>query len=267
MKSLRELANLSGRVAVVTGGAGHIGASICDTLAELGANIAIVDISEKSLINASSRIERDYSIETLPLAVDLTCEGSVKSIPQKVINNFDRLDILINCAALVGSSELKGWVSPFKEQSSKAWRLALEVNLTAPFILTQACSNALKESGCGSVINIGSIYGLVGPDIRLYDETNLGNPAAYAASKGGLLQLTRWLATILAPHIRVNSITPGGIWRNQPEVFLKRYNDRTPLKRMGKEEDIKGAIAYLASDLSSYVTGHNLVIDGGWTIW
>ncbi len=267
MRSLNELMNLRGRVAVVTGGAGHIGTSICDTLAELGANIAIVDISGKSLIGVSKRIEEEYSIETLPLLVDLTSEGSIRIIPQDVINRFDRLDILINCAALVGSSDLKGWASPFIDQSSEAWRLALEVNLTAPFILTQACSNALKESGHGSVINIGSIYGLVGPDISLYDETNLGNPAAYSASKGGLLQLTRWLATVLAPNIRVNSITPGGIWRNQPEIFLRRYNDRTPLGRMGKEEDLKGAIAYLASDLSAYVTGHNLVIDGGWTVW
>jgi NAD(P)-dependent dehydrogenase (short-subunit alcohol dehydrogenase family) len=267
MKSLDELMSLRGRVAVVTGGAGHIGAAICDTLAELGARIAIVDISEEPLINVSKRIEDKYSIETIFLSADLANEQSVKNIPQYVLDKFDQLDILVNCAAFVGSSDLKGWVSPFIEQKSEAWRLALEVNLTAPFILTQACSNALKRSEHGSVINIGSIYGLVGPDIRLYEGTNMGNPAAYSASKGGLLQLTRWLATVLAPQIRVNSITPGGIGRDQPEIFRRRYIDRTPLRRMGMEEDIKGAIAYLAGDLSAYVTGQNIVIDGGWTIW
>ena len=117
------------------------------------------------------------------------------------------------------------------------------------------------------MINVGSIYGMVGPDMRLYEGTTMGNPAAYAASKGGLLQFTRWLATILAPEVRVNSITPGGVWRNQPEAFHERYKARTPLRRMAHEEDFKGAVAYLASDLSSYVTGHNLLVDGGWTVW
>ena len=171
------------------------------------------------------------------------------------------------CAALVGTSDLKGWSTPFLEQNSDTWRLALEVNLTAQFVLTQACAEALAASGHGSVVNIGSIYGMGGPDMRLYENTTMGNPAAYAASKGGLLQLTRWLATVLAPDVRVNAITPGGIWRRQPEVFCARYATRTPLRRMATEEDLKGAVAYLASDLSAYVTGHNLVVDGGWTVW
>ena len=116
-------------------------------------------------------------------------------------------------------------------------------------------------------MNVASIYGLVGPDWRLYEGTEIGNPAAYSASKGGLLQLTRWLATTLAPDVRVNSITPGGVFRDTPEPFLSRYLSRTPLGRMATEEDFKGAIAYLASDLSAYVTGQNLVVDGGWTAW
>ena len=127
---------------------------------------------------------------------------------------------------------------------------------------------ALKASGHGSIINVASIYGLVGPDWRLYEETTLGNPAAYAASKGGLLQLTRWLATTLAPDIRVNAITPGGVFRDTPEPFLSRYVARTPLAPDGRpNRTSKGAIAYLASDLSAYVTGQNLVVDGGWTAW
>ena len=149
----------------------------------------------------------------------------------------------------------------------EAWDNALRVNLTSPFVLVQEAQNELEKTGKGSVILIASTYGLVGPDMRLYEGTRMANPAGYSASKGGLLQLTRYMATVLAPLVRVNAISPGGIWRNQPVVFRERYEDRTPLRRMGTEEDLKGAIAYLASDLSAYVTGHNLLVDGGWTAW
>jgi NAD(P)-dependent dehydrogenase (short-subunit alcohol dehydrogenase family) len=267
MKSLKELMDLSGRVALVTGGAGHIGVALCEALAELGANIVVLDLAREACSDVAARMNQAYGVQTLPLAVDLTNEQAVRSVPNLVLERFERLDILVNCAALVGTSELKGWATLFLEQSTDAWRLALEANLTAPFVLTQACAQALAASGHGSVINISSIYGMVGPDMGLYEDTSLGNPAAYAVSKGGLLQLTRWLATVLAPEVRVNAVTVGGVWRNQPEAFHTRYVARTPLKRMATEEDVKGAVAYLASDLSAYVTGHNLVVDGGWTIW
>jgi NAD(P)-dependent dehydrogenase (short-subunit alcohol dehydrogenase family) len=156
---------------------------------------------------------------------------------------------------------------PFERQLPESWRRALEVNLTAPFVLVQAAAEALAASGHGSVINISSIYGLTGPDWRLYEGTTMGNPAAYAASKGGLIQMTRWLATTMAPKVRVNAIAPGGVFRDTPEPFLTRYISRTPLARMATEEDFKGAVAYLASDLSAYVTGQCLAVDGGWTAW
>ena len=133
--------------------------------------------------------------------------------------------------------------------------------------MVQAAKDAIEASGHGSVIFFASHYGLVGPDMSFYEGTSMGNPAAYAASKAGLIQLARWLATVLAPKVRVNCITPGGVWRNQEEGFHKRYVARTPLGRMAIEEELKGAVAYLASDLSAYVTGHNLVVDGGWTVW
>ena len=267
MKSLQQLADLSSRVALVTGGAGHIGSVIGETLAELGCAIAVLDLDRESTEGVAQRIQRTFKVKSVALPIDLSDEKAVRAIVNEVVNQFGRLDILVNCAALVGTSELKGWVAPFSEQSTDAWRAAIEINLTAPFVLTQACAKPLAESGHGSVINISSIYGLAGPDMSLYENTGLGNPAAYAASKGGLLQLTRWLATVLAPQVRVNAITPGGISRNQPDSFTTRYVARTPLKRMATEEDLRGAVAYLASDLSSYVTGHNLVVDGGWTIW
>ena len=259
--------NLRGRVALITGGGGHIGAAMGEALAELGAAIVVLDVVQESCTDVARRIHETYGIETLSLVIDLTDERAVRSVPERALDRFGRLDILVNCAALVGTSELKGWATPFLEQSADTWRLAWEVNLTATFVLLQVCAEALAASGHGSVINIGSIYGMVGPDMRLYENTAMGNPAAYAASKGGLLQLTRWLATVLAPDVRVNAVTPGGVWRNQPEVFHERYVARTPLGRIATEEDLKGAVAYLASDLSAYVTGHNLVVDGGWTVW
>jgi NAD(P)-dependent dehydrogenase (short-subunit alcohol dehydrogenase family) len=192
---------------------------------------------------------------------------AVKDLPRRVREAFGSIDIIVNCAAFVGTSGLEGWAVPFEQQSDATWRRALEVNLTAPFVLIQAAAEDLARSGHGSVINISSIYGLAGPDWRLYEGTDLGNPAAYAASKGGLIQMTRWLATTMAPKVRVNAVAPGGVFRATPEPFLSRYVARTPLARMAREDDMKGAVAYLASDLSTYVTGQCIAVDGGWTAW
>jgi NAD(P)-dependent dehydrogenase (short-subunit alcohol dehydrogenase family) len=267
MNSLKALMDLHGRVALITGGAGHIGRAMAGALAELGAGVVLLDLDAQAATNLAAQIRFDYGVETLAVGVDLTDEAAVRTVPGIVLKQFGRLDILINNAALVGTSELKGWGVPFDDQSAATWRLAMEVNLTAPFVLTQASRAALASSGHGSVINIGSIYGMVAPDMSLYAGTALGNPAAYSASKGGLLQLTRWLSTVLAPDIRVNAITVGGVSRNQGAAFQERYISRTPLARMATEQDLIGAVAYLASDLSAYVTGHNLVVDGGWTAW
>lgn len=146
------------------------------------------------------------------------------------------------------------------------WRRAIEVNLTAVFHLCQGLAPLLRNSEGGSIINIGSIYGSLAPDWGLYAGTEMGNPAAYGVSKAGLMQLTRWLSSTLAPDIRVNAISPGGIYRNQPQEFVDRYEKKTPLKRMATEDDIRGAVALLSSDLSCYITGQVLCIDGGFGI-
>ena len=267
MKSLKEMLDLHGRVALITGGAGHIGTALGEALAELGAAIAVLDLDEAACRAVTDQLQANFQVPVLPLAIDLSREAEVQSVPETVVRQLGRLDILINNAALVGTSDLKGWGTPFAEQLPATWRKALEVNLTAPFVLSQACAPALTASTHGTVINIASIYGVVGPNLSLYEGTRLGNPAAYAASKGGLIQLTRWLASTLAPAIRVNALTLGGVWRNQAKQFVDRYTALTPLDRMATEEDFKGAAAYLASDLSAYVTGHNLIVDGGWTTW
>jgi NAD(P)-dependent dehydrogenase (short-subunit alcohol dehydrogenase family) len=266
-RSLRELMSLEGRVALVTGGAGHIGRAIANGLAELGANIAVVDISLSGGSDVATKLKESWPVMATMFECDFEQSAAVQDLPRRVREEFGRIDILVNCAAFVGTSGLEGWAVPFEQQSASTWRRAVEVNLTAPFILVQAAARDLAASGYGSVINISSIYGLAGPDWRLYEGTDLGNPAAYAASKGGLIQMTRWLATTMAPRVRVNAIAPGGVFRETPKPFLDRYVARTPLARMAGEEDIKGAAAYLASDLSAYVTGQCIAVDGGWTAW
>jgi NAD(P)-dependent dehydrogenase (short-subunit alcohol dehydrogenase family) len=255
--------NLDGRVALVTGASGHLGRAMVAALSEMGARVAVHGLDP----NETAKVAASNGKACAPFPVDLADEKSVVALPAAVKAQFGRLDILINNAAFVGTSALPGWGVPFAQQSVETWRRAIDVNLTAVFALTQAAAPLLAESGCGSVINVASIYGLVGPDNSLYAGTSLGNPAAYAASKGGLIQLTRWLATNLAPRVRVNTLTPGGIARGQPQEFVDRYVARTPLGRMAVESDMIGAVAYLASDLSAYVTGQNIVVDGGWTAW
>ena len=267
MRTLRQLTDLRDRVALITGGAGHIGHVIGEGLAELGASVAVLDIDQTAAGASASEIAHSYKVKTLAMAVDLTDITAVQSAPKRVVEEFGRLDIVIHSAAYGGDTRVPGWAVPFDEQTTEAWDRALRVNLTSAFALAQAARQPLIDSGHGSIVLISSIYGLVGPDMSLYEGTTMNNPAGYGASKGGLLQLTRYLATVLAPQIRVNAISPGGVWRQQAEQFHARYQSRTPLGRMATEEDLKGAAAYLSSDLSSYVTGHNLVVDGGWTVW
>jgi NAD(P)-dependent dehydrogenase (short-subunit alcohol dehydrogenase family) len=265
MKKLNELMSLEGRVALITGGCGQLGQTFAETLMELGANVVLLDVQENETVCESLR--EHYSSKVISMSCDLEKENEIKNIVADTLKTFNRLDIVVNNAAFVGTSDLEGWVTSFEKQTPETWRRVLEVNLTAPFVLVQSCLDALRASGRGSIINIGSTYGVGGAVMSLYEGTSMGSPAAYAASKGGLIQFTRWLSTVLAPGIRVNSISPGGIWRDQPDSFHQRYVERTPLGRMANEEDFKGVIAYLASDASAYVTGQNIMVDGGWSAW
>ena len=267
MKTIREMTSLKGRCALLTGAVGGIGRRIAMAIAELGGDLILVDKPQSKYGELVATINNAYDVKVESIDCDLENSNSRAELIGALIDQDRPLNILINNAAFVGDSELKGWVTDFKNQSVETWRRALEVNLTASFDLSKGFASKLREGGHGSIINLASIYGLNGPDYSIYEETNMGNPAAYAASKGGLLQLTRWLSTTLAPSVRANAISPGGVYRNQPISFVKRYEARTPLGRMATEEDIVGAVVYLASDLSTYVTGQNLIVDGGWTAW
>jgi NAD(P)-dependent dehydrogenase (short-subunit alcohol dehydrogenase family) len=254
MKTLAELQRMDGRAAIITGGAGHLGRVFTDVLLELGAKVLVVDRVAPQRADVVSHVD------------DLADVDSTARIVAAATQAFGRVDALVHCAAFTGASHLSGWAVPLEQQSAKTFAEALAVNTTAAFALAQACAPLLAaHQGC--IVNVSSIYGEVGPDLRLYEGTTMGNPAAYAASKGGIVALSRYLATVLAPKIRVNTLSPGGIERSQPASFQARYTARTPLGRMATEEDLKGAFAFLVSGASAYVTGQNLIVDGGFTAW
>jgi NAD(P)-dependent dehydrogenase (short-subunit alcohol dehydrogenase family) len=257
---------LDGRAALVTGAAGFLGTAIAGTLAELGASLILVDRPGSDLPALQRQLEAGGT-RARSISTDLESADHRSRLLRELATTEERLSVVVNNAAFVGTSDLDGWSVPFARQTLETWRRALEVNLTAVFDLCQGVIPLMAAAAGKSIINVASIHGELGPDWRLYEGSTMASPAAYAASKGGLIQLTRWLATTAAPDVRVNAISPGGISRNQPESFVRRYSERTPLRRMATEDDMRGAIAYLATDLSTYVTGQNLRIDGGWSAW
>ena len=257
MNKINKLMNMQGRRVLVTGAAGFLGREIVSALSELGAHIYVTDISRKVLSVFDDKKKSKISI--------IPCDLSSEEERKFLIKEIKKLDVLINNAAYVGSSNLKGWKTKFQNQSLDTWREAIEVNLTAPFHLIRDFSPVLKQSDSASIINISSIYGHSAPDYSLYRNTKMNNPAAYSISKAGINQLTKWSASTLAPKVRVNTISIGGIYRKQDKNFVRKYVNKTLLKRMAKEKDVIGAIIFLSTDLSKYVTGQNLFVDGGFT--
>lgn len=266
MPTVKQLMDLRGRRALLTGALGGLGRVMANALAELGADLVLVDRPGADFTPLQSELAR-WQVDVMPLACDLENERDRGAMIKQLMTDGRELSILINNAAFVGTSGLTGWSVPFETQTVETWRRALEVNLTAAFEITQGLAPLLFKSRGANIVNISSIYGFLGPDWRLYEGTSLANPIAYSVSKGGVLQLTRWLATTLAPSIRVNCISPGGVWRNQPVEFVQRYEARTPLRRMAREDDFIGALVLLVSDLGGYITGQNIVVDGGWDSW
>lgn len=266
MKSLKALGDMTGKTALITGGAGHLGTAMGEALAEAGTQVIVLDLTECDVEKTVLQFKEKFGGRHAGIAVNLADKREIEAVPQFIYKEFGQLDVLINCAALVGTSGLKGWAAPFKEQDVYTWEKALEVNLTGAFYLIQQCQSLLEKSKSASIINVSSIYGVAGQKVSMYEGLGYLTPAAYAASKGGLVQLTRYLSTVLAPSIRVNCISPGGIERDQEEKFAERYKNMTPLGRMGTEEDFKGVTHFLASNLSRYITGQNIVVDGGWSL-
>ena len=259
--NLGKFDDLKGKTALITGGLGFLGKVLCIEFAKQGTNLIVVDKTEEDL-DFSTEL-RKIGISVAFFRVDFESEIARTQVIRTILNNFKSLDILINNAAYVGSTDVAGWSVSFENQSIETWNKAIEVNLTTPFHLVQGLEAILRKSEQPTVVNVGSIYGSQGPDWEIYRGTEMGNPAGYAASKGGLIQLTRWLATTLSPKIRVNCVSPGGIGRNQNRNFVAKYIAGTPLRRMANELEIASTIIFLSSSAANYITGQNIQVDGG----
>jgi 2-deoxy-D-gluconate 3-dehydrogenase len=273
---IQEKFDLTGRVAVVTGGVGLLGAEFCRTLAEAGAAVAVVDLNESaSHAVADSLTSRGY--KTVAIPTDITQPDSVNSAVKKVLSTLGRIDVLVNSAALdpkFDPDAVNKGITPgaFEDYPLDLWNSALNVNLTGMFLMTQACVKPMIEQGKkGSVINICSTYGLNGPDQRIYVKEGRRvafKPVYYTVTKAGVMGFTRYLAAYYAgTEIRVNALTPGGVFNNHEDYFVQNYSAKTILGRMAKKDEMNGALLFLASDASSYMTGNNVVVDGGWTAW
>jgi NAD(P)-dependent dehydrogenase (short-subunit alcohol dehydrogenase family) len=273
---IQEKFDLSGRVAVVTGGVGLLGAEFCRTLAEAGAGVAVVDLNG-SASQAVADSLTDSGYKALALSTDITRPDSVNAAVEKVLSTFGSLDILVNSAALdpkFDPEAVNKGITPgaFEDYPLDLWNSALNVNLTGMFLMTQACVKPMLEQGKkGSIINICSTYGLNGPDQRIYikDGQRVAfKPIYYTVTKAGVMGFTKYLAAYYAEtEIRVNALTPGGVFNNHEDYFVKNYSAKTILGRMAKKDEMNGALLFLASDASSYMTGNNVVVDGGWTAW
>jgi len=271
--SIQDLFDLSGRVAIVTGGAGLLGAEFCRILAEAGAAVVVADINIEAA-HKTTKALTDCGYQAIGCGLDVTRVESTREVVDSAIGQYGRLDILVNSAALDPKVSAEGAVrdtSSFEDYSLASWNAAINVNLTGMFLMTQAAVHPIKVQGKGVIINICSTYGLVAPDQRIYQKSHQPpqyKPVYYSVTKAGVLGFTRYLAAYYAgTDIRVNALTPGGVHNNQDELFIKNYSYRTIMGRMARKDEMNGALLFLASDASSYMTGANLIVDGGWTAW
>lgn len=260
--------SLEGRVCLVTGGAGILGEPMCRALLERGASVAVVDRDATRISDVVGRLSAG-GMPVRGYAVDITRRADVESVAALVESELGAIDVLANNAA----AKSPNFFAPFEDFPIEDWDMVLRANLTAAMICCQVVGGAMAKRTRGSIINTLSIYGIVAPDQRIYEGSSyegraINTPAIYSASKAGLWGLTKYLSTYWGPKgVRVNAITPGGVYSGQNDTFVNRYSARVPLGRMANREELTGALVFLASDASSYVTGQNVIVDGGLTAW
>ena len=252
----RNLFSCKDKVALVTGGLGLIGKEIVRGLNDFGASVCIADINEHPMKGLKNPTAVNFQ------NLDITSEDSIRQTVEAVIRQFKKIDILVNCAY----PRTGDWGARCEDVSFDSWKMNVNSHLGGYFLCCQKVAEQMKLQGGGSIINFASIYGIVAPDFSIYEGTPMTMPVAYSAIKGGVIAFSKYMASYYAKHhIRVNCVSPGGIFDKQPDSFVEKYIAKTPLGRMGTPKDMVGAVLYLASDASLYVTGHNLIVDGGWT--
>jgi 2-deoxy-D-gluconate 3-dehydrogenase len=256
----------------VSGGAGLLGAEFCRTLAEAGAAVVVADIDGDAAQELASTL-KDREFKAVAVRTDVTSPESCQQMVEISLNAYGRLDILVNSAVLDPKFDAHhgGHTNSFEDYPLAAWNQSLDVNLTGIFLSCQAAVRPMLRQGEGVIINLSSIYGLTGPDQRIYQKEGSRpqyKPVYYSVTKAGVIGLTRYLAAYYAgKNIRVNTLTPGGVYNDHDELFVKAYSARAVLGRMAQKGDMNGALLFLASEASAYMTGANLVVDGGWTTW
>ena len=275
--------SLKDKTAVITGGTGLLGSVYTHSLLSLGASVIIIDkkIDKTKFIK---NLVKEYNLtkeiinKIKFVKCDITNKNQIDKSFKKIRSNLKNLKVLINNASLVkqvGNDDLRDTYRPFLQMKQKDWEDFFSVDLTGTLLVTQKCIPFLRKNGGGSIINISSTYGILSPDQRIYESLSPKNskqkiekPIGYSISKSGVLNMTRFLATKFAEDkIRVNTLTLGGVYANNPKSFVKSYSDKTPLRRMADKNEYAGPIIFLATDASSYMTGSNLVVDGGWSTW
>jgi len=263
--------DLTGKVAVVTGGTGILGTLYCQRLAEAGAQIVVADLDSGRCTALAEEISKETGIPAVGRAVDLSSEQSVKDWAKQIIDGFGSIDVLVNNAA----AKSPDFFAPLESFPLEDWNKVMAVNITGMFLAIRELGPTMAAKGRGSIINISSIYGIVGPDQRIYEGSwyealggAINTPLIYSATKGAVISMIRYMATYWGPKgVRTNTLTPGGVSSGQNSVFSEKYSARVPMGRMAEAEEMVGALLFLASDASSYVNGQNIIVDGGWTAW
>ena len=265
--ALERLYSLQGRVALVTGGVGLLGRVHATALARAGARVVVADLPA---VEPEKRAPELMNGDAVGVSCDICDEGQLRALMETIQGRFGRLDVVVNDAGIVGSPTARGveFQGGVEDYPIASWEAVIRANLTAAFLVNREAGRLMRANGGGSIINVSSIYGIVGPDHRIYAGLPLSAFVSYSASKAGVLGLTRYLATYWAGDgIRVNAVVPGGVYNDHDPVFVERYANRTPMGRMADRKELAGIILFLASDASSYCTGQQFVVDGGLTAW
>lgn len=264
--------SLSGKTALITGACGLLGSELSKALAQQGSDVALLDLPSMNPRASASAIADEFSVRAVGIECDLVEADEIKRAVAQVVSELGSLNVLVNNAA-TKTSDPRRFFKSTETYALETWREVMAVNLEALFLMSCEAAQVMMRNGAGSIIQMASVYALVGADERIYEGSEylggpINTPPVYAASKSAIVGLTRHLAVRWAKHgIRVNCVSPGGVEAGQNVTFKQNYSSRVPLGRMAHSEEVVGAVAFLASDAASYITGHNLVVDGGLSIW
>jgi NAD(P)-dependent dehydrogenase (short-subunit alcohol dehydrogenase family) len=260
----KEKFSLKGKVIVISGACGLIGRAFCEAVAQFGGNVVVADIPQAQPEKLAEDLRKRNGVKCIAIPVEVEKKSSVIQLKDKTLEVFRKIDGLV--CAHQNKSHLK--FEPFENVCEENWDKVIEVNLKGTFLLCQVIGSYMAQKGSGSIVTMPSTYSVVAPNQNLYEGTSLGCPAAYSASKGGIDALSRYLASYWANKgVRVNMITPHGVWNNHEEQFEKNFSRFSPMQRMSYNHEVAPALIYLLSDASSYVTGSNMLVEGGWTVW